>query len=71
MGIEERREYKRRWAAAHPDKVQQYRRDYLRRKALAELMQEGKLGDAQIVENRQEKTTSGENRRPAGGPSGK
>ena len=42
MSNEERRERQRQWRKDNPDKVKTYRRDYLRRKYLAEMLAERK-----------------------------
>lgn len=42
MSIEERRERQRQWRKDNPDKVKTYRRDYLRRKYLADMVAERK-----------------------------
>lgn len=42
MSNEERRERQRQWRKDHPEKVKTYRRDYLRRKYLAEMVEERK-----------------------------
>ena len=37
---EQRKEYQRKWAKDHPEKVKEYRRTSARRKALAEILAE-------------------------------
>lgn len=43
MSNEERRERQRQWRKDNPDKVKTYRRDYLRRQALAAILAERKM----------------------------